>query len=291
MRQFFGFLLTTYVLATLTRASSSTDIITLSLFLPISGFSSECNNAYNTPLAGCTSSDFTKGAPCSANCIASIETVDQLVIMDCEGAATDPKTLIGQILRGNGIRAICPNAAVTTAVQTTTILKSTETIFKSNTNTQSNTLVKTSIQSTLTPARSATSTSPLAISSSSTVVLSSTISRQQTSSPSLPQSPSSISSAVTSAVSSAITSTVSSAVASAITTATAASEGGFTKTVADGGSATVLTSKAQQTASDNADAFGGGGSPFEISSSSRTIGKACATIHSMWLIIFVVWLI
>lgn len=46
------------------------------------------------------------------------------------------------------------------------------------------------------------------------------------------------------------------------------------KTAINDGSKTVITSKADQTASSNADAFGGGGSPFEISAGVKGVESA-----------------
>lgn len=45
----------------------------------------------------------------------------------------------------------------------------------------------------------------------------------------------------------------------------------FVKTAINDGSKTVVTSKADQTASSNADAFGGGGSPFEVSAGVKGV--------------------
>jgi len=79
-------------------------------------------------------------------------------------------------------------------------------------------------------------------------------------------------------------------VASSISPTTQAGSG-FTKTAINQGTATVLTSKADQSASANPDAFGGGGSPFEISGVSHTVVNMIWILYGTAIYMVAVWLI
>ena len=82
--------------------------ITLNQFQPIDGFSQACVNAYNTPLSGCTASDFQQHS-CSTTCIAFLEALTKILVAECGGTSALPYTLIGSFFNNQGTSALCPN--------------------------------------------------------------------------------------------------------------------------------------------------------------------------------------
>ncbi|KAK4694792.1 hypothetical protein P7C71_g2850, partial [Lecanoromycetidae sp. Uapishka_2] len=96
------------ILAILILAPSLTAAITLSTFQPISGFSDTCNNAYNTPLNGCTASDFSTG-DCSMSCISFLDALTKVLNADCTGTSAYPNTLIAAFFNSQGTQTLCPN--------------------------------------------------------------------------------------------------------------------------------------------------------------------------------------
>lgn len=86
--------------------------MTLSSIQQISGFSTACSNAYDTPLTKCTESDFEKGRTCSLDCVALLEKVSALINTECKGTKAYPNTLIGLFFKDAGVAALCPSAQV-----------------------------------------------------------------------------------------------------------------------------------------------------------------------------------
>lgn len=84
--------------------------ITLSKFQPVTGFSEECTNTYNTPLSACTALDFTNGKPCSQSCIKFLDNLTATIQKACQGSKAYPDTLMGMFFTFQGTKAICPNA-------------------------------------------------------------------------------------------------------------------------------------------------------------------------------------
>ncbi|KAL2049405.1 hypothetical protein ABVK25_010309 [Lepraria finkii] len=82
--------------------------ITLSSFQPINGFSTACVNAYNTPLSGCTASDFSSG-DCSTSCIEFLDSLTNVLNAECQGSSAYPDTLVGAFFQGEGTSTLCPN--------------------------------------------------------------------------------------------------------------------------------------------------------------------------------------
>ncbi len=82
--------------------------ITLNQFQPINGFSQACVSAYNTPLSGCTPSDFESGS-CSTTCIAFLEALTQVLNSECGGTSAYPNTLIGSFFKNEGTSTLCRN--------------------------------------------------------------------------------------------------------------------------------------------------------------------------------------
>lgn len=86
--------------------------MTLSQFQQISGFSTGCSNAYDTPLTKCSKSDFAKGRTCSMGCVALLEEVSALINSECKGTKAYPNTLIGLFFKQAGVQTLCPDAKV-----------------------------------------------------------------------------------------------------------------------------------------------------------------------------------
>ena len=83
--------------------------LTLSEFQPINGFSAQCTQSYNTPLQGCTRSDFQSGHSCSTDCITFLEALTKMLNTDCKGISAFPNTLIGLFFSQQGTSTLCPN--------------------------------------------------------------------------------------------------------------------------------------------------------------------------------------
>lgn len=96
------------ILVILTLFTSLTTAITLTTFQPISGFSTACDNAYNTPLDGCSASGFSTG-DCSMACISFLDALTKVLNADCAGTNAFPNTLIAAFFNGQGTETLCPN--------------------------------------------------------------------------------------------------------------------------------------------------------------------------------------
>ncbi|MCJ1305242.1 hypothetical protein MMC08_008056 [Hypocenomyce scalaris] len=257
MRRPFTPTLSLFLLTPLLRTALA---ISLSQFQTIANFPSACTSAYNSQISGCTASDFSNGDPCSTSCIAGLQSITALIDSACKGSQADPTTLIGIFFVGKGVDTLCPNyAASSAAASSATAGSSTETAIII----QTSTLVASSLSaaaSSLTSASSTTSTTT----SSTVSVLPIPLSQSTNTIPSPSVTPKS-------------------------STSTPTERPTFLKTAINDGSKTVLTSKAEQTSSSNPDAFGGGGSPFEISAGVKPVERAW--IYTMLAVVGVVGLI
>ena len=241
------------------------EAVSLPQFQPISGFSDACTRAYNSLIPGCTPSDFNQNGPCSADCINGLQVISALINSACQGTVADPTTLIQLFLEGKGVVALCPNAALPSSSIPTGGSPSTSDSVNGDRTSTTPTISTTTDH--LTDTTSAFSTTDMSL--TTTPVVAAT---ESTGSTARAVSTTTISS---SSPSSSIPTTVASAAASSTSTNTAPTfEPGFPKTVADAGSAAVITSKAEQSSSRNPDAFGGGGSPFEISRAAQLPSEA-----------------
>lgn len=101
---FLGFYLT------LMRIPPAASTITLSRFQPVSGFSQECTDTYNTPLSACTALDFANGQPCSKSCIDFLDNLTATIQKACQGTKVNRDTLMGKFFTFRGTKTICPNA-------------------------------------------------------------------------------------------------------------------------------------------------------------------------------------
>ncbi|KAI9842120.1 MAG: hypothetical protein M1838_003265 [Thelocarpon superellum] len=99
--------------------------LSLSNFQPINSSNQGCLAAYNADIPACSTSDFTNGAPCSSACVASLGSVQKTVSQACQGVQGPTNSLLGDLLNGAMIVALCPN------VQTTVTLVGTHTVSDS----------------------------------------------------------------------------------------------------------------------------------------------------------------
>ena len=95
-------------LLTIIPSLINANAITLTTWQPISGFSTACDNAYNTPLNGCEPSDFAS-RDCSMTCIAFLDALTKVLNADCTGTSAYPDTLIAAFFDGKGTQTLCPN--------------------------------------------------------------------------------------------------------------------------------------------------------------------------------------
>ena len=260
---------------TLSQASSSSSI-SLSQFQQIYGFSATCTAAYNTDIPGCTASDFTSNNPCSINCISGLEAISALLNSACQGTEADPNTLIGLFFAGNGVSALCPNVVSGSPPQSSAGGESGGNSMTATTSMMSQAsmlTISSKVPTTITVSTSdrpnpATSTSSALSRTLVSSIVSTVMKTATSSSGSSAQTSQSSSASVLASPSPSPATTQSVSQSSSITQAGA----GLTKTAVNDGTAVLLTTKPEQTASDNPDAFGGGGSPFEISNQSiRTV--------------------
>ena len=100
------------------HVASAASVIQLSQFQEIKGFSTTCTNAYNSPVPGCTLSDFSGNNPCSVTCFSGLQSISKLINTACQGVSADPTTLIGLFFQGKGVAALCP--AIISRVPVTT---------------------------------------------------------------------------------------------------------------------------------------------------------------------------
>ena len=250
------------------------EAVSLPQFQPIFGFSDACTRAYNTLIPGCTPSDFNKNGPCSADCINGLQVISALINSACQGTVADPATLIQLFLEGKGVVALCPNAALPSSSVLSGGSPSTSDSVNGDRTSSASTVSMTAM--TLTDTASVSSTTDTSLTTRPVVAATETVG---STAHAVGTTTSTLSSS-----SSSVPSTVASAAASSTSTNTARTfEPGFPKTVADAGSAAVITSTADQSSSRNPDAFGGGGSPFEISHAAQLGSGALLYILSTML--------
>ncbi len=238
-----------------------------------------CTALWNDDFLGCLTSDFSNGSPCSPGCVFGVETTQDEAMVVCKNVQADPNSLMGLFMAGKGTDALCPNAGgsqtpistITTTTQSsggasggastsavssgagTMVVSSSSSIPTSSS--QPSSVAPSTITSTIITTQASSPSSSVSSSSdplTTTIVLHSTFVTHLTAP--LSSSPSPTFTSSTSSTSST---------PKPSETSTAA---GFLHTAVNDGSATVLTSKPAQTSSTNPDAFGGGGSPFEIAS-------------------------
>ncbi|KAI2612968.1 uncharacterized protein GGS25DRAFT_143678 [Hypoxylon fragiforme] len=167
--------------------------------------SKRCIRAYQANIDGCKRSDFTDGHLCSASCVAGLQKAADTIEGACGDLSVTSGSLLGIILSGGVVNALCPGSPGTTTVRVTvqptstkgfsTIPTSTSDDITSTTSSSKKTQSKTtlSISSSDAESTSLVSTS-LPAPSSSTEDTTTTI--QTTPSPSPTPSPTATSEAV-----------------------------------------------------------------------------------------------
>ncbi len=89
---------------------STSRAFTLSELQQVAGFSPACTNAYNTPLTDCTYDDFFGAQGCSASCVAFLGRLTATVNRACKDTTAFPDTLIGMFFSGRAVQTLCPNS-------------------------------------------------------------------------------------------------------------------------------------------------------------------------------------
>ncbi|KAI9737998.1 MAG: hypothetical protein M1834_009368 [Cirrosporium novae-zelandiae] len=235
--------------------------VSLGDYQSITDFSTSCTAVYYSDIPNCSTSQFAKGV-CTSKCIASLQTLTIELNTICRGSSADSDTLIAFFFRGKGVEKMCPNynpSSSASAIASNTKTAKGETVTSSDSD-------KTASTSTA-AATSASQTTSASASIASSVSTSSSTPTSTSVSTSTSASTASTLTTATKESSLDLASTPSTSPKTSTTTSTSTDGGGgFRVTAVDNGHATVITSKADQSDSSNADAFGGGGSPFEISS-------------------------
>ncbi|KAK0738474.1 hypothetical protein B0T18DRAFT_394757 [Schizothecium vesticola] len=92
--------------------ASTASALTLSSFQLItsSGTPIACLIVYSSPLAGCSTRDFTSGTACSPACVAGIADVQSRIVDVCDGVDASSASVLGQAQRGNLVPLLCPSS-------------------------------------------------------------------------------------------------------------------------------------------------------------------------------------
>ncbi|KAK3379773.1 hypothetical protein B0T24DRAFT_168533 [Lasiosphaeria ovina] len=93
-----------------------------------------CILAYNTPIRGCSESDFDTERTCSVSCVNGLIKVQQTLQAVCDDTSIPDASVLGQVLQGNLVQLLCPGFSLpststssklsTTAAAPTTTLRS-----------------------------------------------------------------------------------------------------------------------------------------------------------------------
>ncbi len=215
-----------------------------SVLIPI-----DCQLTYDNQIPSCTVSDFNNG--CSAVCIQGLNAIARSVSRSCDDVEVSSNTLLGIVMNGGIVAALCPILAKTSTQATISV-----TVQSS---------VPTAAVSVTIPTDSAGVTGGLGFKTSSTT----------TSTP-IPAPQSEISTKTTSAVT---TTTTSSTTSQSVQSADGGLGGGSPATTLTQTPAKKTTSSAsaQTTSSQQSQDKSGGGSPFDTQSSNdatRDIGRS-----------------
>ncbi|KAJ9136730.1 hypothetical protein NKR23_g9597 [Pleurostoma richardsiae] len=84
-----------------------------------------CILAYNTPIVGCSSSDFTQGNTCSSSCERGLQLIEATISSVCDNVDVSSNSVLGQALSGDLVDLLCPTGKTTTAATTSLSSKST----------------------------------------------------------------------------------------------------------------------------------------------------------------------
>lgn len=232
-----------------------------SAFIPIN-----CQLAYDNQIPSCTVSDFNNG--CSEVCVQGLNAMARSVSKSCDDVEVSSKTLLGIVMNGGIVEALCPTLAKTSTQATISVT------VQSSVPTAQPAAVSVTI-----PTDSAGVTGGLGFKTSSTT----------TSTP-IPAPQSEISTETTSAVKTTITSSTTS---QSIQSADGGLGGGGPATTSTQTTAKKTTSSAsaQTTSSQQSQDKSGGGSPFDTQSSNdatRDVGRSMlALVIAMFAVLVI----
>lgn len=92
-----------------------------------------CILAYNAPIIGCSSKDFTQGHTCSNGCIGGLQVLEMTLETVCDGVDAPDNSILGQALQGNLVDTVCPSGDDSTTSTTLTSKTSTVAIILTST--------------------------------------------------------------------------------------------------------------------------------------------------------------
>jgi hypothetical protein len=191
--------------AGLLALASTTSALSLANFQIITSnaIPSPCIVAYNSPIAGCSTTDFTNGNQCSTLCANGLLAEASIVEAICGGLEVNPQSLLGLTLDGKLLDTLCPglNTGTTTvkvtvqpsttkAASTTTldrtltttsssIIRTTTTISSSTETTSSTAIINAPSQTSSTTQASAVTTNTVSQTSSTSDTATSTTTTQE----------------------------------------------------------------------------------------------------------------
>ena len=252
--------------------------LTLSLLQRISGFSSTCAQAYNTPLTYCTLSELTDHAPgraCSLDCVEQLERVSVSINTQCKGTRAYPDTLIGMFFNQTGVTTLCPNV-LSGGSGGNNEGQSSQSATSASAS-ASETVARTTAQTTQTQASTTRQRSTQALASSTVVSISFSSSTAPTSS--------SVSTSETQAAEPTLNS-------AATLTQTQLSEfGSNTATAASSLTSSSASASASSSQDRDGNRSGSGGTPFDISASSRNAARMSWVIPTIMCLLGATWLV
>jgi len=86
-----------------------------------------CNQAYQTIIPGCSSSDFIASNPCSQACLAGLNSIQDMVVQSCKGVTVPNTSMLAYFAAGRGTSQVCTALKMTaagTSAQPTTLATS-----------------------------------------------------------------------------------------------------------------------------------------------------------------------
>ncbi|KAI1374636.1 hypothetical protein F4677DRAFT_162903 [Hypoxylon crocopeplum] len=179
-----------FSLLPLLAIASTTSALNLSQFQVITSnqIPKDCIRAYQTDIDGCKRKDFTKGRQCSSSCVEGLEETANLINEECGDLNVSPKSLLGIVLSGGLIDALCPGLQATTVTKTVqpTTPDGFTTVKPSPTTTSDDMTTKTTEKTSETHATTSPKTSQTSPTSDSSTTTASTIASttgQETTSP------------------------------------------------------------------------------------------------------------
>ncbi|KAL1844525.1 hypothetical protein VTK73DRAFT_2355 [Phialemonium thermophilum] len=110
-----------------------------------------CILAYNSPIAACSTADFTSSRTCSAACARDLQRVESRLLAVCDGVAAPSASVLGQALLGRLVDLLCPAAAAAAPSSTTkTVQEPTAAVVDTSTTTTTSSSPSTTLSSSST---------------------------------------------------------------------------------------------------------------------------------------------